>query len=215
MRKKVWVTVIGVVLISLACGPLTTPTENAEVIFQDDFSTQNGFWVTAQEDPGIIYEYSNGAYRLTAVDEAVVFSSAPTIDFPADVRVEVDLTQTAGTYNTAMGIVCRLTYTSEGNSMYFLYITKDGTAMITKYVYDQKTLLAGSDEILSAVHAGNVTNHLRADCSGNSISLYVNGTRVLSVTDESLVSGAAGVMIGTADIEDAVVLFDNFVVTRP
>ena len=29
MSKKVWVVVIGVVLISLACGPLTTPTENA------------------------------------------------------------------------------------------------------------------------------------------------------------------------------------------
>ena len=33
--------------------------------------------------------------------------------------------------------------------------------------------------------------------------------------DELLVSGAAGVMIGTSDIEDAVVLFDNFIVTRP
>lgn len=215
MSRKLLPVLASLALIVLACGPLTTPAGGNDILFRDDFSTDSGKWDVVQNDPEILLDFYNGSYRMTALAEAMVFSSVPNADFPADVSIEVDVTQTAGTLNTAMGIICRNSYTSEGNSMYFFMITKDGTAKIAKYVYDQKTQLAGNNDILSAIHTGNATNHLRVDCIGNQLSMSVNGTQLFSISDDSIVEGDPGLMIGTSDTEDAVVLFDNFVVSKP
>ena len=200
------------------CDPAPNDPTNgstSQIIFQDDFSSDNGAWDVLLNDPELLLEFYNGGYRMTAIKKDVVYSSVPYYNFPANVSIEVDLAQTAGTQNTAMGIICRNTYSSNGDSMYFFVIYKDGTAEIDKYVFGQKTNLAGSNNIISSIHTGNATNHMRVDCVGNTFTMYVNGAQLFSVTDNSLVDGDPGLMIGTSDEEDAVVLFDNFMVSKP
>jgi hypothetical protein len=75
--------------------------------------------------------------------------------------------------------------------------------------------LTGRGQIFPSIRTGNAINHMRVDCVGNTFTMHVNGAQLFSVTDNSLVNGDAGLMIGTSDEEDAVVLFDNFVVSKP
>jgi hypothetical protein len=66
-----------------------------------------------------------------------------------------------------------------------------------------------------AVKQGDATNHLRGDCVGSTLTLYVNGQQVASVTDTSFTSGDIGLTVGTFDDPNAAVTFDNFVVNEP
>ena len=221
IHKRLMVVSLFGVLLLFACGgggsdPVSTGGGTSKIIFQDDFSSNNGAWDVLLNDPDLLLEYYNGGYRMTAIKKNMVYSSTPyNIVFPADVSIEVDLAQTGGTVNTSMGIISRYTYSSNSESMYFFMIYRDGTAEIAKYVSGQKTFLTGRGQIFSSIRTGNAINHMRVDCVGNTFTMYVNGAQLFSVTDNSLVNGDAGLMIGTSDEEDAVVLFDNFMVSKP
>ena len=62
---------------------------------------------------------------------------------------------------------------------------------------------------------GNALNHVRADCVGTQLTLYVNGTQVATANDSTLYSGDVGLLAGTFDIPDVNIMFDNFVVSTP
>ena len=68
----------------------------------------------------------------------------------------------------------------------------------------------------SAVNMGNAQNHIRADCIGDTLTLYVNGQQVSTVQDAAFTSGGdVGIFAGTYDTPGADIHFDNFVVTAP
>jgi hypothetical protein len=75
----------------------------------------------------------------------------------------------------------------------------------------------GADAMLStdAVIQGDSTNHLRADCIGDSLTLYANGERLHAVTDSAFSSGDVGLIAGTFDEPGADIAFDDFVVLQP
>jgi hypothetical protein len=112
-----------------------------------------------------------------------------------------------------MGIICR--YKDESN-FYFLRITSDGYYGISKLVDGEESLL-GSEELQSSsqIKTGTETNRLRADCVGNTLTLYANGQVLASVTDDSLTGGDVGLIAGTFDQAGNDARFDNFVVYRP
>ena len=60
-----------------------------------------------------------------------------------------------------------------------------------------------------------VLNHIRADCIGNELTLYVNGQQVATATDSEFTGGDIGVIAGTFSTPGTDIHFDNFVVTRP
>jgi len=66
-----------------------------------------------------------------------------------------------------------------------------------------------------AIIQGYATNHLRADCIGSTLTLYVNDQMVAVATDSSLASGDVGLVGGTFDIPSSTFEFDNFVVYQP
>jgi hypothetical protein len=70
---------------------------------------------------------------------------------------------------------------------------------------------AGSDKILK----GDATNHIRADCVGDTLTLYVNGEKLAEAKDSDFTSGDVGLMAGTFDQVGVDIRFDNFVVSRP
>ena len=70
-------------------------------------------------------------------------------------------------------------------------------------------------EFSESIHTGNLTNAIRADCIGSSLTLYANNTQLISVEDSSLVSGDVGLLAGTFDILGTDIHFDNFVIRKP
>jgi hypothetical protein len=59
------------------------------------------------------------------------------------------------------------------------------------------------------------TNHIRADCIQDKLSLYVNGVHLIDVIDGDLLEGNVGLIAGTWDTPGTDILFDNFLVIQP
>jgi hypothetical protein len=62
---------------------------------------------------------------------------------------------------------------------------------------------------------GAVTNHIRFDCVGSTLTLYVNGFVVDQQTDTDYTTGNVGLLAGTFKTPGTDVLFDNFYVYKP
>jgi len=59
------------------------------------------------------------------------------------------------------------------------------------------------------------TNHIRADCIGSKLTLYVNGTQAATATDNEYTGGDIGLLAGTFSTPGTDIHFDNFIVTKP
>jgi hypothetical protein len=56
-------------------------------------------------------------------------------------------------------------------------------------------------------------NHLRADCSGDTLTFYVNGEKLLEKKDTAFKTGGVGLVVTTQPKSDSLdVRFDNFFV---
>lgn len=232
------------VLVGLACAlpfgstdidsDIQIETESG-ILFSDDFSDRNSGW-DRYSDMGGITDYENGIYRIYVSEANWDYWANPGKSF-TDVRVEVDATQAGGPDDNDIGIICRYknvddfylvnitsasfsgenkTVVDEMDHFYFFLISSDGYYAIGKSVGDEIVYI-GQDTMLPSddINILLVTNHIRADCIGSELSLYVNGKLLASVTDNNFASGDVGLMAGTYDTPGTDIHFDNFVVYDP
>jgi hypothetical protein len=124
----------------------------------------------------------------------------------------VDSGKLAGPDENRIGLICRFA----GDDYYFFLITSDGFYGIGIFV-DGKAMLLGQSEMQASVNirTGMAINHLRADCAGDTLTLYINGFETASVRDTTLKSGDIGLLAGTFNQPGVDVIFDNFVVMKP
>ncbi|MEW6405801.1 MAG: hypothetical protein AB1649_28760 [Chloroflexota bacterium] len=198
--------------------PVNNPTSappsggGGAILFQDDFSDSSSGWPHQVGDSDKAAEYSNGQYLVRAITAYQDVWAHPGLSF-SDVSIEVDATKSNGPDDNNFGLICR--FVDDGN-FYFFWVSSDGFFAIGKYQNGESSLISGDSMLAtSAMNAGNVTNHLRADCVGSALTLYANGELLSTVTDSSFSSGDIGVMVGTFEQPDLGILFDNFVVRAP
>jgi hypothetical protein len=214
MNKRTLVVLVMAVLLlaSLACGSSTPGEPLPEgVLFQDDFSDTSSGWDRITADEGIT-DYENGVYRiLVNLDSTDVWAN-PGLDF-TDTVVEVEATKVGGSDENDFGIICRY---QDVSNFYFQIITSDGYYAIGK-VLDGEQIFISADGFVegTAINQGNVTNIIRADCVGSTLTLYANGTELDSVEDNSFASGDVGLLAGTFEVVGTDIHFDNFVVRAP
>ncbi len=224
--------VAPMLVLSLACsltsGPETDVTEvvpevesnlaseapavaGQTVLFQDDFSDASSGWDQVEAEEGVT-NYADGAYRIFVNQDNSLYWANPSLSF-GDVTVEVDATKVGGADNNDFGLICR--YQDTGNFYAFLF-GSDGYYAITKYSGGGSSIL-GAEGMVStdAVQQGDNTNHLRADCVGDTLSIYANGQLLQTITDAEFADGDVGLIGGTFDDAGTDILFDNFVVLQP
>jgi hypothetical protein len=226
-KSHIVLLLIFALLTSLACSVFSGPVAssdgpasgggdtNPNILFRDDFSKSNSGWDQADWDSGIT-DYGDGVYRMVVKVPSYDIWANPGQYFDGDVRVDVDATKISGEDDNDYGLICRYSGEPSSPSYYFFIISSDGFAVIGK-------VTAGSTEYISnekmqpsdAIKQGNTTNHLRADCVGSTLTLYVNGQQVTSTSDSSFTGGDVGLIAGTFDIPSTEIHFDNFVVARP
>jgi len=217
-RRPFSFLLIVFLLIPLACQipalPRTqaTPTVPASgaALFQDDFSNPSTHW-ERQQTPAGAMDYDAGGYRIVVNQPNTNLWSTPHKDF-ADVRLEADEGKLGGADENRAGLICR--YTAAG--YYFFMITHDGFYGIGMFK-DGQTVLLGHNEMQSsaAIHTGVNTNHLRADCVGDTLTFYVNGEQIAQTHDSTLTHGDVGLIAGTFSQPNADFFFDDFVVIQP
>lgn len=214
MKKElsIFLMIIVLVMAALACGT-GTPSEPlpAGVLFQDDFSDTSSGWDVVNVDDGIT-DYEDGVYRIMVNTPSTDVWANPGLKF-TDTVVEVEATKVSGPDDNDFGVICR--YQDESN-FYFFIISSDGYYGLGK-VIDGEQVLIGEEELMPSddIKLGNVTNTVKADCVGSTLTLYANGVQLISVQDSSFASGDVGLMAGTFSEAGTDIHFDNFVVREP
>jgi hypothetical protein len=206
------------IVLSLACSvalPATSAPQDqtapsGSVLFQDDFTRPISGWDRFTTAEGTM-DYDAAGYRMLINSLNTNFWSTPHKDF-ADVRMEVDTGKLGGPDENRIGLICRF----NGNDYYFFLISSDGYYGIGIYSGGQAIMLGQSEmQANSNIKKGLAVNHLRADCTGDTLTFYVNGFQVTSAQDARLKSGDVGLLAGTFAQPGVDVIFDNFVVLKP
>jgi hypothetical protein len=204
------VTILGVSVLACSMGNQAEPVNN-QVLFQDDFSDTSSGWDRVNLPEGIT-DYSNGVYRIFVNTENTDYWANPGLSFE-DTIIEVEATKVGGPDDNDFGLICRHQNTE---NFYIFLISSDGFFGILRVIDGEQELLAMDEmEYSESIHTGNVTNVIRADCIGSSLTLYANDMQLISVEDSSLVSGDVGLLAGTFDILGTDIHFDNFVIRKP
>ena len=96
-------------------------------------------------------------------------------------------------------------------------ISSNGWATIQKYSNGQWIPLLRDAQTISLdnINKGYNTNHIRADCIGDELTLYVNSKQVASIMDASFSEGNIGLVAGLYGNEGTEILFDNFYIYMP
>lgn len=195
-------------------APTEMPTDAAvDPVFADDFADTNSGWFVGEDEFGKA-EYQDGDYFVAPPTAPGSWSTtdSPNNESFGDMSVEVEATKLAGPDQNEYGVYCRLS--GDPATFYLGLIGNDGIYAIYERTSEEKwSLLDGGAAGSLALNEGS--NHLRLDCIGSTISLYVNLELVAEGSDDSLTRGEAGLYAGTLDEPGVEILFDNFAVYLP
>ncbi len=185
-----------------------TPTDTPEVFrfLYEQFESTADAWL---QSSGTNWSTAigNGVYVMQVSMPNVEITSSRTWLKLAEVRMEADFGFIEG--SGYAGFNCR-----EGTSSYYtLFITSEGYYGLGHTLNNKVNFLVYAP---SGAIRTNQNNHLRAECRGNTLTLWVNGALLAREEVEGLGSGYAGMMAGTTyNQENVTVHIDNFQVWGP
>jgi hypothetical protein len=191
---------------------LSACTSTNKVLFSDDFSGSNGNWDKHTDDKMTTTYYENAYRILVNVENYDAWANPDDLSF-TDAQVEVDATKNGGPDTNDYGIICRYKGT---DSYYYGVIASDGYyAIYKKTAEGGEQLGMGGEQYSDKIKTGADMNHIRFDCVGSTLSLYVNGNLIDQQTDSSYKAGNVGLIAGTYTQSGVDILFDNFIVYQP
>ncbi|MFN8665551.1 MAG: hypothetical protein U0075_26975, partial [Thermomicrobiales bacterium] len=178
-------------------GPNPSPSPVGNVIFQDDFTNPNSGWPVGKHPQGH-YEssYLPGEYRiaLAAANYYAILANR-NIAPQANVRLEADMTRFGPVQEPLFGFACRA---YDLDNYYGAVIATDGYALLFKFT-GGRYVEFGRVQNHPAIKRGNATNRVRFDCVGTQLTLYVNGTPILSAQDGEFGGGQQGFLVYSVD----------------
>jgi len=193
---------------------IPTQPSTGNVLLSDDFSSAQ--WGTGTDSDSSV-EYANEALKFIVFTKNYFVWSTPGNEEYQNVHMEVTMLNNGTDSTTGFGLMCNQ-QTSDKKSFYYLAITPAGEYAIAKATTDQSDVfLTNNDAWASSDLIAKDASSYRvgADCASNgTLTLYVNGQQVASVSDVSYTSG--GVAVFTWSGEEATktdVSFDDFLMT--
>ncbi len=224
MRKNLVIALAMLLLANLACNLASitggsATKQPANVLFKDDFSDPASGWFSLADSDGIT-DYDEGFYRIR-VDtigsdgNGMDMWSRPDLNLEGDISIAVDATKIGGPDENVMGVMCRYSKINDAYNFYYFMIGSDGYVAIAKMKDSNSELISGEEMTPSDAINTTITNHIRADCIGDTLTLYVNDTKVATATDGDFTGGDVGLIAGTFSEPGVDIHFDNFIVTKP
>jgi hypothetical protein len=211
MKLRFIICLAAVSLLLQACTLPWDTQQAGDVLYKDDFSNAASGWDRVDAEDRVT-DYVAGLYRILVKGKNIDVWARPGLSF-GDVRVEVEGAKAGGDDNNDFGVICRY---QDDQNFYFMVISSDGYYGIAKRKEGQVSLL-GSAMMVSSdqIKQGNATNHLRADCVGATLRLFINQVMVFETQDADYQQGDVGLLAGSFDNPGTEILFDNFVVLKP
>lgn len=192
--------------------PPTTPPQLTPIpVFFDDFTNTNSGWPRMSMDYKVT-DYLDGFYHIWVRDANMDVWALPGTTY-GDVILEVDTYWGAGPFDNDFGVICRY---QDADNFYFGAISSDGYAAIFHMqAGSYRVLGTEAMEAYTSIVQGDAMNHIRLDCVGDRLTLFVNGWRLITTNDTTLNSGNVGLIAGTFDEGGVDIYFDNFTVYQP
>lgn len=215
-KKPIWeLPFLFLLAILLAGCQVQTPGEPSaparEILFEDDFEDVASGWNRVAATSGES-DYADGMYRILVNDTNLDIWAQPGLTY-TDAIIEVDAIKVGGERNNRFGIVCRVV---SPTNFYALMISSDGFYGIGKVNGDQFSLIGmKAFQPAGAILQGSAFNHIRADCIGDTLTLYVNGLKIAEAKDSEYPYGDVGLMAGSYESAGVDIRFDRFIVTKP
>jgi hypothetical protein len=192
-------------------GPTSTPSPS--VILSDDFSSPQ--WGTGTDTDSAV-EYANGALQMIVYTKNYFVWSTPNDQDYQNTHMEVTVINNGTDSTTAFGIMCHQQTTT--SNFYYVAMTPAGEYVIAKAVEGEDDLfLTNNDQwgTSDLIPKDASSYSVGADCGNGTLTLYVDGQQIASVSDASYVNG--GVALFTWSGEEATntnVSFDDFLMTK-
>jgi uncharacterized repeat protein (TIGR02543 family) len=183
----------------------------ATVLFSDDFSQDTGHWDVYSDETGEVF-YEGGWLHVINYTTADEDTETMLDSYFSDFVLEVDTKLVDGTDNNWHGVVCR--FQDLGN-YYAFNISADGYYYIAKFVDYEQTALVDATPSAYINTGWDVVNTMRIECDGNSLSFWVNGHLLDTVTDNSFSDGDIGLLATSWEGSLTEIAFDNLVITEP
>ena len=204
--------ILALSMAGLACFSSATQVSSSYVLFSDDFSTTDKKWDRVTDNSRST-DYYNDAYRIIVNDTSIDAWANPSNESFTDTSTEVDASKNAGPDDNDFGIICRYT---DVDKFYYGVVSSDGYYGIMKMTADGGDIV-GHDNLLESdkIVQGAATNHIRFDCVGTTLTLYVNGSQLDQQTDADYTAGNVGLLAGTFLTGGTDILFDDFIVYKP
>jgi hypothetical protein len=212
------------------------PPEIGTIVYEHDFSSPaggllagQGFETASNQFGTRLAEYTpNGTLLVTSASELDTYvAGANTQDLVVDgrdlsdlaeVSLEVDATPDDIGDAASWGLACRRD--REVGRFYYAFIADFGSGAAAGIIRQDEPggewVELGSAEIPNGVDIGRgVTNRLRLDCLGSTLTLFVDGQEAVRVTDSTYPSGSVALFVNPIPSDgeaSAEVAFDNLVI---
>lgn len=218
--NRVFLAITCLALAAMSCQALsnlgngggtseTAMPDQGDTLLEDDFSSER--WGTGTDSDSSV-EYANNALQMILYTKNYFVWSTPNDEDYQNVHIEVTANNNNTDPTTAFGIMCHQQVTSD--AFYYFAITPAGQYAIAKAAVAQKDVfLTNNDqwEYSDAVQANASSYRIGADCGTGTLTLYVNGQQVASVTDTSYANGGVALFTWSGeDVASADVTFDDF-----
>jgi len=200
------------VLVALGCSAL--PSLGGGAILEDDFSSIGSWGVGTDENSSV--EYSNDSLRMQVFKENFFVWSTPNDQDYENVHIETTVINNDTDPTTAFGIMCDQQLIDD--SVYYFAVTAAGEYAIVKAALAQTDVfLTNNDQwTKSELIASNATSYrVGADCGNGTLTLYVDGKQIDSVSDTTYTTGGVALFAWSGEkASSADVTFDDFVMTK-
>jgi serine/threonine protein kinase len=190
--------------------PPTIPVSTGgDVLLNDDFSSQD--WGTLTDTDNSI-EYDGASLRMKIFKKNWFVWSTPNGKVYKNVHMEVTVTNNDGENTTAFGLMCYQQATT--SNYYYLAMTPAGEYAIVLAADGASDLFLtnndkwGTSDLIKTKQA---SYRVGADCGNGTLTLYVDGQLIASVSDSTYTDGGVGVFTWSGEnASNADVTFDDF-----
>lgn len=209
--RLISILVFAVLALSTAGCSLLGAGQDSPVLFAESFDANPKQMDVYVKDTGMA-GVMDGEFQIQVNDPNYMQWALVNQAYP-DTVVEVQARKAGGPDDNLYGVICRY---KDAENFYYLVISSDGYYAIGSIVGSVRSLIGSQMMQRSeAILGGTQINHLKASCTGSTLSLEVNGTLVSSVQDTNLTDGNAGLLAGAFNDSGVDIRFDNLLVTRP
>ena len=187
-----------------------------DTLFDDDFREGRSEWGTGTDSDSSV-EYLNDALNVQVFTGNYVVWTYPNETDYENIHMEVTVINNGSDEDAAFGLFCYKQYPID-DSRYYFAVTLGGEYAIAK------AALAQDDEILTnndrwetsdLIPKNAASYRLGADCGNGTLTLYVDGQQIDSVSDSTYTSGSFALFAWSGeDVKTVNFSFDDFVMTE-